>query len=59
MVVEIVLNLLTELVDWQVVILEHLDEILNFYVFILFERLLSEIDHLLALFGLFVVLLQE
>ena len=44
MVIEVVLNLFSELTYWQIMIAKHLDEILNFYVFIFLEWLLRKID---------------
>ena len=59
MILEVILYFLTELLHWDVFILEPLDEVLNFNVLILFVRLLREIDQLFSFLALLMVLLQE
>ena len=58
MIVEIILHLLSELEMWQIVVLQNLYEVLDFYILVLLERLLSEVNKLFLPLTLFLVLLE-
>ena len=59
MIIEIILHLLGELEMRQIIVLQNLYKVLDFYILVLLKGLLSEVDKLFLPFTLFLVLLKQ